>query len=385
MAGAKGKPRKRIMRKLRIDELSSVDRPAQVGARALLMKRDGEPGAPPTRKYGDTPAVMTSAEDGHSHLVYLSGRAGETSWQKSEDSESGHTHPWILEGDGSIVLGESDGHTHVVDQDQVIAALVAMKSAAPITLPKEDRSMPTPTQKSDAEKALEAQNQELQRKLARAEAVAALPVAEREHFEKLDASGQDAFMKLDASGRASAVAAAAEANAVVYTASDGTVFRKSDDPRLVAMAKRVDDEARKTASAEARAKDAEYSKRAVEELAHIPGTVAVRAAMLKAVDAIPDEAERKAALEALHAQNAEIGKAFDSLGVTGVTARSADPGTAGASGSEAERKLDEMAKQLQAAKPGLSFEKAYQQVLESPEGSKLYTKVFESQPRAQVN
>ncbi len=31
--------RKRIMRKFRIDEISSVDRPAQEGARAVIMKR----------------------------------------------------------------------------------------------------------------------------------------------------------------------------------------------------------------------------------------------------------------------------------------------------------------------------------------------------------
>lgn len=37
--------RKRILRKFRIDEISSVDRPAQAGARAVLLKRAPDPTA----------------------------------------------------------------------------------------------------------------------------------------------------------------------------------------------------------------------------------------------------------------------------------------------------------------------------------------------------
>ena len=42
---AKPAGKKRIMRKFTIDELSSVDVPAQEGAQALILKRDGRASA----------------------------------------------------------------------------------------------------------------------------------------------------------------------------------------------------------------------------------------------------------------------------------------------------------------------------------------------------
>ena len=61
--------KRRIMRKLRIDEISGVDVPAQAGARNLIMKRrDG--GAPPIKK-DDVVAVVTGVIEGHQHGIQI--------------------------------------------------------------------------------------------------------------------------------------------------------------------------------------------------------------------------------------------------------------------------------------------------------------------------
>lgn len=72
----------------------------------------------------DAVPVMTSSENGHSHLVWLSGeRGGETTHAKAPDSEQGHDHAWTVDQAGQLIVGENDGHAHVVDSESVLAAM----------------------------------------------------------------------------------------------------------------------------------------------------------------------------------------------------------------------------------------------------------------------
>jgi hypothetical protein len=103
--------KKTIMESFRIDEISGVDRPAQEGAKALLIKRakpeDLEKG------WGYSNPFLLSEVDGHTHILDDDGsKGGETSWSKSEGEEGGHTHPWVRDLEGRLVIGMSEGHTH---------------------------------------------------------------------------------------------------------------------------------------------------------------------------------------------------------------------------------------------------------------------------------
>ncbi len=424
--------RRRVLTKLRIDELSAVDRPAQEGARALLMKR----AVSKNGDYEEPPSVMTSNEDGHSHLVRLSGRAGSTSWGKSAGSDSGHDHPWLLQPDGTLLIGEAEGHSHTVDADQVLMALLTkrefsaderealaesgaalpdgsypieseadLKNAirafgraaegkraavarhirrrakalgAEDLLPEEgalsakaaasteDDDMATKPNTPD----LSAENAELKEKLAKAEALAALSPVEREYHDGLDEAGRVAFLKLAPEGRAAALAESQKADPVVYTDAAGVKYRRSDGEALISLAKRADAAQREAEAFKRQAEDAALEKRA-NELTALPGTVASKVAMLRALDSIPDESAREQALASLKAQNAEMAAAFRKFGTPLLPSGSDVPVSGRAAG---ESELDAIAKKIREAEPTLSPHQAMVKALNTPEGKAAYAK-----------
>lgn len=208
--------------------------------------------------------------------------------------------------------------------------------------------------------ALKAQNDRLT-------AIVGLSAVHKAHFDTLDEDGQNAFLKADADARddlvTKAEAAKAESDPVVYKSLDGEEFRKSDDERLVRMAKRSDEREKENIRLQKAAEDESLTKRAETDLGNFPGEVATRKAILKAVDGIEDETVRGEALTALKAKNAKLGKGFTTIGT------SASPATVekAADQSEAETQLDDLAK-ARAEKDGISFLDAYEKVSdENPE------------------
>lgn len=113
-----GKKKRRIMRKLVINRLSAVDRPAQEGALALLMKRADEflDPALTAEELEQSPIEkrlrLLSDENGHSHLIEEDEEGGHTSHDQADGAEFGHSHPWVRNDDGTISIGAADGHTH---------------------------------------------------------------------------------------------------------------------------------------------------------------------------------------------------------------------------------------------------------------------------------
>ena len=88
-----------------------------------------------------------------------------------------------------------------------------------------------------------------------------------------------------------------------------------------------------------------------------------RAAMLKAVEEIPDEKIRKAAMETLTAQNAQMAKAFETEG-TGIAPTPDSP----------EGKLDKLTdERLKKSEGKETREQAYAKVMETPQGKELYS------------
>lgn len=362
------KQKRRIMRKLKIDELSNVDRPAQAGARAVLMKRDDT--SPSTedpeavRKFMSTQrAALTSEVDNHTHLIPLTDydglpvSAGQTSF------EADHAHPFIVQEDGSIVLGAVRGHTHEI----------AAVSKADSTHSTEDDPMSqgNDDKTTDAKvKELEDQLETLKAERDAAKAYAELTDAQKAYHAELDEAAAAEFLKLDAKAREAKVEKAQADDPVVYTAGDGTEYRKSDDERMIRLAKQADENAKLAKQQAEELEQERLAKRAAEELPNLPGETPVRAALLKAVDGIEDETTRKAAHEALKAGNAALAKALDTRGHGGgggVQKGDADP-------DDPSAQLDQKAAELAKAE-GISETDAYVKVLETPEGQELYNKV----------
>ena len=356
-------PKRTIMRSLTIKELSGVDRPAQVGAKVLIMKRDNSGESieelTPERiadlmKRGR--AILTTAEDGHTHLVMLEDFdgndvvSGTTTWQDD------HTHPWIMQDDGTILIGIVDDHGHKPDKASKLAA--------------GDTAM-TPEEKAAAE-ALKAENDALTAKNEKAEKVIALSAASKAHYDALsDDAEQDTFLSKSAEDQDAEVAAIekakTDADPVVYKTTAGHELRKSDGLALIEMAKQNDLQAKENADLKKKLEDQDLRKRADTELNFMPGTIETRMALLKSVDAIEDETERNLAKDSLKAQNESMSKAFDTYGTTsGGNVDAASP----------EGQLDALTKKAQEADPKLTEAAAYAKVLETSEGKTLYEKTL---------
>lgn len=280
--GGKDKKRKkRVLRSLKVKEISAVDKAAQVPAGMVLMKRD---------------------------------EAGEEStWQAAESA-----------GDGHIVKhGEPDMTNH------------------------DDAAVTETVQK---------QLDELTSRAERAEQIIKMDTPTRAFFDGLSEENQDLFLVKSDTERAADVRNAEAADKVVYKSASGTEFRASDDPRLVEMAKRADEEVAKRLETEERLEKADLAKRAESELSNAPGTVEVRGQILKALNGV------EGAEEFVKAANEALAGAFTPVGTSEGTL------------SKAEDRLEELAK-AHAEAESVTIEQARAAVLETPEGVELYSQL----------
>jgi hypothetical protein len=208
--------------------------------------------------------------------------------------------------------------------------------------------------------------EQLQAQLARATKVAELTDAEKAHLGTLEGAPADEFLGKSAEERRAIVAKAAksaeDSDPVAYTTVDGVELRKSAGAAVIALAKSNDALRKDNDELRKRQQDAEFEKRASMELKHLPGTVQERAAMLKAIDTIPDQAQRAAAHNALKANDVALSHAFKSHGTSIVPAVGSPDG-----------ELDTLAKE-HAKEKGVTYEQAYGAVLKTDRGAELYAK-----------
>lgn len=296
---------------------------------------------------------LTSATDGHTHLVddEVIGGAGHTSYEHSNGDDGGHAHPFAIDDDGAITIGESQGHTHEVAQ--------AVEARAPEDQLQRDEPAETTNQEQDDMNEIET----LKAQLARAEKLAELNDAEKAHLATLDSKEGDSFLALSKSERGAAIAKADEADTVVYTAADGTVYRKSHNAAIVAAIKSADEAHAKLAASEERERTAVLAKRAADELAHLPGDEVAKVAALRAIDGIEDEGARKAAHAMLIAADNAQAQAFKSLGT--IAQSEANEGAAMS-------KLNALAKSYAEANK-VTHAIAFAEVCKTAEGRALYT------------
>ncbi len=367
-------PKKRLTNLL-LDFVSAVDRPAQEPATVAILKRKGatvdkpktedqiayikrlldEGFIPETAKDSAVKkaTVLTTEMGGHTHLIHTGrydggeDKAGSTSWTDE------HNHPWIYNSDGDIVIGAADGHTHEVAI--MTKEAPTAKEAGPMTTKKEEKSPEVVA---------------LEKQLAEARALAELSDTHKAHYATLKGAAKPAFLKKSADERDADVQAVKLADDIVFKAADGTEYRKSDDPRLVKMARQGDEDRATLAKERDARRTAEYAKRAGEDFGHLTGEADTKVALLKAVDEITDEEVRGKVTELLKSTDNGIAEALRTRGTKG--------GTQAADG-DAHAKLEGLARE-HAKTANVSFEKAYNAVLDTPEGKALYAQHVEANP-----
>ncbi len=390
--------KKRRMTKFTINELSAVDFPAQEGATALIMKRQpvsdvevttgtiaNEPHPTVTisnpqdveKNAEDGVVVITSADAGHTHGVSIHpGTTGGSVWwsQNPEDEGGGsHDHPWILEGDGNLTIGMNAGHTHTVDRSALLQAFMRLRpvllqedtvialarkcglrieaNGGIIDITKQEEVSMTPEETA---------------RLERAENLAELNDAQRVHFNGLNEDGQTTFLGKSADERQSVVDAELAKQAdpapdpVAYTCDDGTAIRKSAGDLVLKLAKDADESRRELAKERSVNKQRDFEKRADESIGNYPGSLKVRAALVKAIDGIEDEDTREAAGLAVIAGNSALKGAFTIAGHG--SAETFDPAV-----SKASDKLDALAKARVADKGGTYVDAYWDVSDENPE------------------
>lgn len=357
----KDKKRKRIMRKFRLREVSLVDTPAQSPAQIVLMKRDDDDVA--------KARAMTDTTAGHSHLIVTRDELhGMTTYERGGEGQVSHAHPWLKDDAGNIIVGHALGHTHAVNvlvtKENTTGGVPAPLDGTAAGDSNTAESGTGETKMADTTKAAEdqaAKIETLQKSNQRLQTILGLTPDQRAHFDTLKGDDADAFLAKSDSARAAILKGLADADAVVYQADDGTEFRKSDDARLVELAKRADNDRRELAKERELAKRADLEKRASDVLKNLPADAAVKADLLGAIEGIQDETRRTAAMEALKAHDAGLGQAFTRVG----TREGADVTKSAAA------QLDELAKNY-ADKHDVTVARAYDAVVATPEGARLY-------------
>lgn len=358
------KDKLRVMKDLDLREISLVDQPMQDPARVAILKRGGENADVLKR------IAITSQTGGHAHSVltanYNGGenRIGQTSYV------DGHTHDWVMDEAGNIFIADAMGHSHgiaVLTKNQPGAPAAGEESNAGTTKAAasgaENTEM-TPEQLAALQKAAEdskAQVAELTKANARSQSILALNAEQRAHFDTLKGADQDQFLALNSDQRADVVKNLRDANPVVFKSADGTEYRKSDDARLIKMARENDQRTTELAREQFIRKQAELEKRAGDEFKTLGGDVVVKAAILGAVESIQDAGLRGKALEALKAHDAGLGAAFQRVGT----------GSPADTTKRAGDRLDDLAK-AHAAAHKCDLSKAYEAVVATPEGRALY-------------
>ncbi len=233
---------------------------------------------------------------------------------------------------------------------------------------KKEIDMPDTKTAAEIQKAADEKLAKVQAQLDTANKVNALGIVAKAHYDTLNDDGKSDFIAKSADEQTEIVKAAKQAaedkDPVIYKAADGSEFRKSDDPRLVAMAKQGDVDRKENIALRKTNAEIVLRKRAQDELSNLPGSVESHMALLKSVDSITDETQRNEALAALKSQNTSVGKSFETVGETTVL-----KSAAGSPGAE----LEELSKAY-ADKHNVDTAKAMDEVLKTVKGAELYAK-----------
>ena len=337
-----------------------------------------------------------------------------------EENSYIHDHQITIDEDGNYVMTENHGHTHTIDQERMNQAIISLMSKSvdkqeisqeirerlaesgealpdgsfPIRNREDLRNaisafgraresergrvarhiqrraralgatdmIPDQGVLADILKSLEKKMDELEKaneEIQRLNRIIQLNDAEKSYFNDLnDSKDQAEFLEKSASQRAAIIEDLEKSNPVVYTDSLNQEYRKSDDPRLVEMAKQRDEDRRELAKMRLKSEDDEVTKRA-ESYPFLKGDLDTRKALIKAVDAIEDEEVRKGVFDILQSANKTNEPLFKSIGVQGQKEINGDTDR-----QDAEGELDKRAKELMKSE-NIDYYTAYDKIKNS--------------------
>jgi hypothetical protein len=376
-----GKPR--VMHMTKLTAVALTARGANPHADVTFFKSHKGSTETPTEKSGDLVDLLTSSESGHQHGIrvrfYEDGLYLDVGYASGDASDSSHYHSVVIDAAGNFVVSENDGHTHDISAVDVQSFLLGSlnktfdylqehgnvteledslsKTTAFIKLG--ENQMTVEEQLAKAKLELVA----LKKTLKTAVKLGGLSDTEKSHHAKLGEEGQETFLGKSHTERNVDIEEALKADPIIYTTTDGVEFRKSDDNRMVDMAKQNDALTKRLDSEVESGAVAKLAKRAETELGNVTGSVEARSAIIKSVDSITDETLRGEAQTTLKAMNAAAAGKFVKKGLGGPSSVTAE--------GDAESQLDTLAKTY-AKDNTMSFAKAYSAVLATPEGEALY-------------
>lgn len=349
---------KRVLKDIVIDEISAVDKPAQPGAVSTIMKRFDPKKEGLAKK--NNPVHKQDKKDLNNPL----------------DSDGDRSMKKSLLASAALVAGVigkfDDGNYSDADALEIRKAAFehGVQGLLPKTGPLSKMSSDEESQKmkDDAKKMKDDEDMDkLKKSNDRLNAIIGLSAVEKAHFDTLDDDGKNSFLKMDASDRVDTIEKASAKDPVIFKSIDGMEFRKSDDPRLVQMAKSNDEKTRELAKANAKAKTSAIEKRAAE-FDKLPGSDAVKKSVIGAIMDIDDEDIQKDAFAMLKAANSANDGDFKRQG-----------GISKADVADANTRLEKMAKGLMAENDGMTFESAYTKAASSAEGRELYASVMQGE------
>ncbi len=335
---------KRVMRKVSLTKLAVVKAGAHEGAAVALVK--SAKAALAVRRIAKREPALTSATDGHQHLIDDTDcDSGFTSYECNPGGY-GHSHPWVKGEADTITIGAANGHSHTVTPE----------------LDTEDTAMPDPAAtvtKAEDLAAAKAACDKLMADVAELHAAlgmaASLTADEQAVAKGLAGPALLAFLKLPAEVRKAK-------STPIYKSADGTAYFASDDQRLVAMAKSADAQAVELAKAREQAEAVGFEKAAGVTIPNLKGTPQVKAAIMKSIAALP-EADRTAVTETLRGADAAMALLFKTQGHNIAT----DP-------ASPQAELDAIAADIAKTK-GVSIAKAADLALDTPRGAQLYKQI----------
>lgn len=369
-----------VMTKFKVDEISSVNRPAQGPALAVIMKRSAiaEGVADANKetaltKSGDLVDILTSSTKGHQHGITINSDDGNVyvhvNYASEKDSQTSHDHVLAVTPEG-ITVSENEGHSHTIDADVLQTLLLNRMVEKSIQktriigftnaadnggLIAKETTMPIPQEEHD----------KVVKQLAVQTAINSLSVMTKGHYDTLTTqAAKDSYLAKSETERTLDVELAKSADPVVYTTDSGQVFLKSDDNRMVVMAKQHDVAMRQLATTTEANQALTFGKRAQTELSHLPGDEAGKTALLKAVSGIEDETIRKSVEATLKGADSNSAYAFKTYGNEGQDNEIA---------KSANEQLDTVIAK-RADTDGISEAAATELVMQTREGQTLYNK-----------
>lgn len=360
---------KRTMDKFQIVELSGVDRPAQTHAKMTLMKRDdlikGEDihesfikkwidpadGAKPfqevvqecldDKKFYEAMGVV--GEDIYALETSLRSIAGDASMDGSAKESMMRNSveefmasmrgkmPEVTEALSKVLTHEavSKGDHHMPGENEnTVEALTKQVADLTKRLEAAEKVSKDANAASEMQKQLDEVSAERDALKAESDArkafedsVAKMSDEEKAYMRELDEEKQKAFAaatKEERNKMLSAKKAAEKDDEVIKVEGVGEIRKSAVGEAQFSIFKvqqerleKQDEDLRKERE---RREEVEYTKRATDNYPNLPGEAIEKARVLRAIDALPDEAVRKSMASMLEAGEKAIKAAFDSLG-----------------------------------------------------------------------